>query len=239
MITNTIYYHTPEGTTLELTPAGAIPRFWAWLMDMIIRVVILLVLGFILRLLEQSGQGLYLIIFFVVDWLYAVLFEVYRDGQTIGKKAFGIKVCTDDGMAVGWQASMTRNILRVADFLPMFFLSGILAMLFHDKSKRLGDMVAGTMVVYVHGDDNGYNIPAAAPMTPAIPLLFDEQRAILAFAERTDELPEQRHIELATILAPMTRERAPQRVAIELIGYANSIIGHNEEVVDKPRGRHA
>ncbi len=228
MIDNHIYHYTPEGTTLVLTPAGIIPRMQAWTLDMIIRLLILVVLGGVLSALGQAGSGLMLILYFLIDWFYAVLFEVYRGGQTIGKKYFNIKVCLDDGIAIGWQASMIRNILRVADFLPMMFVGGVLCMMFNGQSKRLGDLVAGTVVVYVEADKQDFDIPVKPIANPKIPLLFDEQQAILAFAERQDELSADRQMELAKILSPLTGQSDPQKASDELIGFANGIVGQDD-----------
>lgn len=225
MIDNTIHHHTPEGTTLILTPAGFIPRLGAWLVDMLIRLIVFLVLAFLLATLGDAGSGLLLILYFLVDWFYAVLFEIYRGGQTIGKKQYGIKVCQDDGMAMDWRSSMTRNVLRVADFLPFMFVSALVCMLFNRHSKRLGDMVAGTVVVYVATEKLDFDIPKAPPATPAIPLTFDEQQAILSFAERLDELPKQRQLELAQILQPLTKQHSSEAVSSEIVGFANGIIG--------------
>lgn len=224
-IDNINHHHTPEGTTLSLMPAGVVPRLGAWLFDLLVRALLMLVVYIGLLFLGQAGAGLIMIAYFAVEWFYPVLFEVYHDGQTIGKRRFGIKVCQDDGMAMGWRTSMIRNLLRVADFLPFMFVGALLCMLFNRQAKRLGDMVAGTMVVYATQDKVDFDIPKQTPSTPKIPLLFDEQQAILVFAERLDELPPQRQLELAKILTPLSRHQAPQKVADELVGFANAIVG--------------
>lgn len=227
MIDNIAYHDTPEGTTLEMIPAGFVPRLGAWLIDFVIRLGIMIAASFILSLFMEAGRGIFLLLYFVVDWLYMVLFEVYRGGQTIGKKQYGIKVCTDDGMTMTWRRSMTRNILRVADFLPFMFICAVLCMLFNAQSKRLGDMVAGTMVVYVNHEKLTFDVPKSNPVLPTMPLLFDEQQAVLAFAERTKELPKERWLELAQILKPLTHETAPQKIGDDIIGFANAIIGRS------------
>lgn len=227
-IDNVSHHHTPEGTTLTLIPAGVVPRLGAWLTDMVVRTLVMLVFYFLLMFLGQAGFGLMMIAYFLLEWFYPVLFEVYCEGQTIGKKRFGIKVCQDDGMAIGWRTSMTRNLLRVADFLPFMFVSAALCMLFNGQNKRLGDMVAGTMVVYVTEDKLLFDIPTQEPSTPKIPLLFDEQQAVLSFAERLDELPIQRQLELAKILQPLSSQHSPQKISDEIVGFANAIIGKEQ-----------
>lgn len=224
MIDNVIYHHTPEGTILTLTPAGIVPRLGAWVIDLLIRGLLLSVSVLIATLFAKAGVGLFLILYFLIDWFYAVFFEIYKNGQTIGKKQFGIRVCQDNGMAIGLQASMTRNILRVAD-LPFFFVSALFCMLFNHQSKRLGDMVAGTMVIYTPEKERLIDIPKTKPVVCDAPLLFDEQQAILAYAERLDELPEQRQAELVQILSPITKTNSVAKGRETLLGIANSIIG--------------
>ncbi|WP_066800881.1 RDD family protein [Moraxella oblonga] len=227
MIDNTANQDTPEGVTLSLTPAGVVPRAGAWLIDMLIRGAVFTLANMVLVFLGASGWAILLILYFVLDWFYMVLFEVYRGGQTIGKKKFNLRVCTDDGMNVGWQASMIRNVLRFAD-LPFFFLTALIAILFNSKSKRLGDMVAGTMVVYGHDKIGEMNIKDVSPKTPKIPLYFDEQQAILAFAERIDELPQARKEELSMILSPLTGQTSPTQCTNDIMAYANAIIGKDK-----------
>lgn len=225
LIDNVITRQTPEGVALSLMPAGVLPRMGAWLLDLAIRMAILLALSVVFRVFGATGQGLLLIGYFLIDWFYAVLFEVFYQGQTIGKKQFGIKVCQDDGTPIRWQSSMIRNLLRVADFLPFAFFSAMLSMLFHPASKRLGDIVAGTLVVYVPTLQDTYHIVEHQPIELPIPLQLDEQQAVLAFAERSDELPPERRQELAQILRPITSNTSHQEMTQTLIGYANTIIG--------------
>ncbi len=153
MIDNVSQQPTPEGLMLTLVPAGVMPRVSAWLLDCMIRGVILIVCYVPLMWLDLTGVGLFLILLFVVNWLYPVLFEVWRDGMTPGKKRNGIYVCHDDGTPISLQSSMIRNLLRVVDSLPFLYSVGVLSLMFNRKSQRLGDMVAGTMVVYQEQDD--------------------------------------------------------------------------------------
>lgn len=148
MIDNVATHPTPEGLMLTLVPAGLIPRCSAWLIDFAIRLVVFLIVYLIGSIFGETGYGLIAIGFFLIYWGYSVFFEVYRDGMTPGKKSQGIYVCHDDGTPITLQASLIRNLLRVADFLPVGFMAGILAMMFNRQSQRLGDMVAGTLVVY-------------------------------------------------------------------------------------------
>ena len=232
IIDNQITHATPEGIRLSLTPARIAPRMMAWLIDALIR-GLLLVLSTVFWAFGEAGVGLMLVTSFLVMWLYPVLFEVLRDGQTIGKKSSGLRVCMDNGMPISWQASMIRNLLIVADFLPMMFLSGLIAMLFSRSGKRLGDIVAGTMVVRTPKIQAMSEPIAHRPILPPIGLTLEEQRALLSFVERAPMLPSDRVEELVGILAPMTGKATLSDAGDELVGYANAITGA-EEVLQTP-----
>ncbi len=232
MIDNVAHHQTPEGIELSLVPAGITARVGAWLLDFCIRMALLYGLRMILAFFDEFGFGLLLISYFLIDWFYPVVFEVFGRGQTIGKKQFGIQVCQDDGTPIRWQASMTRNLLRVADFLPFAFFAGIISMLFHRSSKRLGDIVAGTMVVYVDNYRVGYDIPERPPVALPMPLQLDEQQAVLAFAERVDTLVGQREFELAGILGELAGKPTSQ-MPEQILGYANTIIGFQQDTIEK------
>ena len=78
---------TPEGVHLRLRPAGPVPRAYAWVLDFLIRAAAYIFLAIFLPGLGDFGGGLLLIAIFLLEWFYPVLFEVYRDGQTPGKRA--------------------------------------------------------------------------------------------------------------------------------------------------------
>lgn len=148
LIDNVSHHPTPEGLMLTLVPAGLMPRIAAWIIDFLIRMVIMFALSTPLGLFGVAGVGLLLLLYFLVTWFYPVVFEVWFNGMTPGKKNQGIYVCHDDGTPINLQSSMIRNLLRTADFLPLFFIGGVLSIMFNRKAQRLGDVVAGTMVVY-------------------------------------------------------------------------------------------
>ena len=203
MLDTTHAFETPEGIELQLHVAGPVYRAGAWLVDVAIRAAIYLVLAFPLSFFGNFGTGFILIILFVVSWFYSVLFEVLQ-GATPGKKMFGLMVCHDDGTPIGWSASIIRNLLRVADFLPLFYTFGLVAMLSNQRFKRLGDMAAGSIVVYRDVEQKDYDIPEFDPNPVPLPLDLVEQRAIMDFAERSQRLSQERSVELADLLSPLT-----------------------------------
>jgi uncharacterized RDD family membrane protein YckC len=91
--------------------------------------------------------ALALLLFFVIQYSYFVLTEFYMGGKTLGKKWMGIRVIQDNGQALTMLSSLIRNFLRVIDVLPVFYSLAIIVSFLHKKDKRIGDMLAGTVVV--------------------------------------------------------------------------------------------
>lgn len=212
---------TPEGVDLGLRVAGPVPRALALALDSLIRLGLYLLMVPLLSL-SKLGMGLFLIGLFLIDWLYPVLFEVYR-GATPGKSALGLAVVHDDGTPVSLAASLIRNLLRAVDFLPVFYGVGLVSSLADRDFRRLGDLAAGTLVIHAQGSAVKPPAPAAAPRPPPRGLTLAAQQAILAFAERAERLSPGRREELAeTLLAGLDPTGGVRgREAVELVqGYA-------------------
>jgi uncharacterized RDD family membrane protein YckC len=193
---------TPEGIALTLRTAGAVPRALAFLVDLLIRLCIFFVCAMVLGMVQGLGFGLLLVAAFALEWFYPVLFELSRSAATPGKRALGLRVVMDDGMPVTLAASLLRNLLRVVDFLPALYLTGVLSMLWRADFKRLGDVVAGTLVVHDRDVSLHGNPPPAEPMAPAVPLTAAQQTAIVDWALRAPRLTAARAEELAALAAP-------------------------------------
>lgn len=198
------YYETPEGIALEMRLAGPVVRACAWAIDFAIRCALYLGLTLTLAFLGGLGLAVALIGFFLIEWFYPVLFEVHS-GMTPGKKAMGLWVIQDNGTPIDWSASLVRNLLRAADFLPLFYGFGLICMLINRDFKRLGDLAAGTLVVYRETQSQRLDLPQAEPLPPPRPLTLEEQQTLLAFAERSQRLSAERREELAGLLAPWIR----------------------------------
>ena len=145
---------TPEGVTLEVTLAGAGSRFAAGLIDQLLRTAVLLALVVLVGLLADRADtpggillALLFVALFLVQFVYDVLFETLAAGRTPGKRWTGLRVVKVGGGPVGFVASALRNILRIVDALPGFYLVGILCVLFTRNNQRLGDLAASTLVV--------------------------------------------------------------------------------------------
>jgi uncharacterized RDD family membrane protein YckC len=186
-----------------------------------------LVLGLfflVLAFFGELGIGLGSILLFVVSWWYMVLFEVLNQGRSPGKQIMGLRVVQDDGRPIGWSASLIRNLLRFVDMLPFGYTFGAISCLQHPAFKRLGDLAAGTLVVYREQPVKRPALPMAAPIRTPFTLSLQEQRAVLGFAERQAELSQARVNELAAILAAPLNVQVPHAVA-ELNGVARGLLG--------------
>lgn len=200
---------TPEGILLELRPAGACVRVYAYFIDLMIRAAALYVVGIISTLLAGFGIAIGLIIFFLLEWFYPVVFELSQSGATPGKRTMGIKVVMDNGLPITPAASITRNLLRFADFLPLLYGFGLLSMLVRRDFKRLGDLAASTLVVYQALPAAQLIVTEQTPVAPAHPLSLTEQAAVLAFAGRVRSLTGERADELSALAVAVTGDDLP------------------------------
>ncbi len=142
---------TPEYVEFNFVLAGLMSRFLAWLVDTVIAffgaMMILTGLSIFLSFFPGFASAMSFVVWFLVDWGYMILFESIWSGQTIGKRAFGLRVIQESGVRVGFYQSVLRNLARPVDRLPLFYLVGGVAALFSGSQQRLGDMLAGTIVV--------------------------------------------------------------------------------------------
>jgi len=198
----------PGGIHLEAQVVGPVTRIYAFLLDLVIRGVILLLLWFAAIPLGLSGMGggVFLIILFVIEWLYSVLFETLARGQTPGKKILGIAVVNDDLSPVTLGTSLVRNLLRTVDFLPMLYLAALVTMLSNRRFQRLGDMAAGTLVVSMSKSSQPAVLEDIQPLAPSIALSRSEQTSVVNFLQRSAQLSAPRQQELAAILEGITHE---------------------------------
>lgn len=215
---------TPEGIALHLRSAGVMSRACAWMIDALIRMVAVWVLAIVIGILGDSGLGVYLIVLFAMFWFYPVLFEVMRDGQTPGKKAMGLRVINANGTPVTWTASIVRNLLRAVDLLPFGYAFGLVACLIDPHSRRLGDLVASTLVVYGESPSKAGLVPAVPVFHCPVSLPPGHRAAIVEFAERAAQLTPERQEELAALLLTLTQ--ASGAVGVQrLHGMACSFLG--------------
>ena len=141
---------TPEGLELDLVLAGVGSRLVAALLDGLVRAGVLIAVAILTAITSPTSGvlfALWAITFFLVLFAYDVFFEVVAGGRTPGKRWSGLRVVTLSGAAVGVGASVVRNLLRIVDQIPGVYLVGILLVATTKKNQRLGDIIAGTLVV--------------------------------------------------------------------------------------------
>jgi uncharacterized RDD family membrane protein YckC len=178
---------TPEGVAFELHPAGPLPRFLALLLDVLIGIFAFFLLAFGAALIGLTGNWVLLLLFFVLQTFGMVLFELFNEGATPGKRALGLQVVMNDGRPVTVQASLIRNLLRFSD---QILVLGWLVPLLSPGFRRLGDLAAGTLVVYrpdllvrLHS----WVAEEGTPLPPQRPLGADAVWAAVEFGRRWDE----------------------------------------------------
>ena len=218
---------TPEGIAIELRPAGLTSRCYAYLLDQLIRIGVLYAVAIATSLMGGFGFGLWLILLFGLEWFYPVVFELSRSGATPGKRAFGIKVVMDSGLPVTPAASITRNLLRVADFLPMLYGFGILSTLLRRDFKRLGDITAGTLVVYEPPRAPKIAFDDLEPLAPVQPLQPQQQAAVVALAARSSRLTPERLDELSALAGWASGDagRSGREVTQRVLAVAQWLLG--------------
>lgn len=188
----TIEVVTPENIAFHYRVAGPFCRLAALLMDYAMRIMgfgalclaTLLILGLlamvlpgvrdIMEFLSSFVTAILIVTWFALDWFYGGFLETYWNGQTLGKRVFGLRVLTIHGEPINGLQAVLRNVLRYVDLFPLLSLEifnglgperlfdeqrwpsayviptlivGLIAMLLNSRYQRLGDLVCGTMVV--------------------------------------------------------------------------------------------
>lgn len=225
---------TPEHIVFRYRVAGPSRRFFAFLLDLIICYTSFTIIAVIVTIVAVgvaavshaaestvgAGVGFLLVLLFAIQWVYFVVLEAWR-GRTPGKSALGLRVMSTTGRPIGFRAAALRNILRAADAMPLPIAGGLLSvaglasMSWTSRFQRLGDLVAGTIVIVAE------RATATAPLLlwpPAQPyelaqlpddvsLDADERQAIEMFLRRRARLGRARELELASMIAGPLAER--------------------------------
>lgn len=214
-IDTTVILETPEGIGMAVRPAGLFVRGLAFLIDELIRWLIIaggLIVG---AFLGYFGVGLALIVLFATYWLYGVAFEVLNNGMTPGKKMQSLQVVHDDGTPIRLPASMVRNLLLSVDLLPAAYTAGIISLLLTRNFQRLGDLAAGTLVIHRPTEAASSVGSFSGVRNPPFPLTPGEQGVLVDYLERAQDLTEERSAELAGLLCEsfgMTPAQAPSEI---------------------------
>lgn len=210
---------TPEHVVLDYEIAGLGSRTLAAVADWIVVLIAGLIISLSFGLWDRSSSSwfaaLSLLMLYAIVWLYFTGFEGLRHGQTPGKRWMGIRVIRETGHAVTFGDAAARNLLLPVDIFGML---GLFLIAIHPRAKRLGDMVAGTVVVRDH-PVQVKDVPPAAAAEDAqgAPELADEEfRLLRQFIERALALPADVRARLARGLVLRLAERYPDRPTNDL-----------------------
>lgn len=211
---------TPEHIRFSYQLAGPARRMIAYLIDLAIRGIIVFFLYLFLVLsslvlTDGFSQGAILLTVFAVEWGYYVLWESLWSGRTPGKRSMHLRVLKEGGYPTGFLDIALRNLLRAADFLPMAYSVGLAVMGLDPRFRRLGDMVAGTVVIVEDPGRIGQGLkidpPPTAAELAALPARPDlgtaDIEALDLFLRRVGTLNPAREQELADIVAPVYARR--------------------------------
>jgi uncharacterized RDD family membrane protein YckC len=142
---------TPEGIRFSLTLAGPVTRMLAWLIDggvvLTATYAVGKVIGIVRVFSPDAMQALGILSYFVISIGYAMGFEWFWRGQTLGKRVLRLQVMDEQALPLHFGQIAIRNLLRVVDCLPALYLTGGIAVLLSGRGQRLGDMAANTVVV--------------------------------------------------------------------------------------------
>ena len=150
-LTATHVIRTPELVEFQFELAGIYSRFLAWLIDATLCAVLSAGIVFALSFLAifaagVAGFAIFLAVF-LVNWGYFALAEAWTGGQTLGKRLLGLRVVQVSGVRIDFLQAALRNLIRAFDNLPLLYAVGGGAALVSRSRRRLGDWVAGTVVV--------------------------------------------------------------------------------------------
>ena len=232
---------TSDHVVLRYDLAGAGNRGFAALFDFVIATV--LTMGWVTAwsiVVEATGGvviGIVLFTAVLFGWAYFILLEWLWNGQTLGKRLFGLRVINEDGSPARFFAVFVRNLVRVVDFLPGLYGLGLLCIVLSSRSQRLGDLAAGTFVVRAprprvdwlalrtfeggadpvgvraaHASASTQSLrPVTADAGPYVGALSGEaQRLVREFVLREAKLPRAERDRLAARIAAHLRERVPE-----------------------------
>jgi uncharacterized RDD family membrane protein YckC len=164
---------TGESVALEFELAGLGSRFLALCVDVFIQgaVLVALVIAylFFFATIARAEERLHVpaaissslpiaiitIVVFIITIGYFIIFEMWWDGRSPGKRALGLRVIRDAGFPIDWGSSVIRNLVRIVEAALGFYALSTVSVLLSKENKRLGDIAAGTIVIR----DSGYVAP--------------------------------------------------------------------------------
>jgi uncharacterized RDD family membrane protein YckC len=244
MADSVFHYQTSEKVKVEYEVASMPLRCAAFMVDLLIKGVVFMVMYFIMLFLLLGNMVLskvfnmenpppvvmagIFIIFLLALLFYNLIFEQIWKGQTPGKRVLRLRAVNDDGTRMGFAAVVLRNAFRIVDMLPLGYMAGLVAMSLNTRRKRIGDYVAGTIVIRERGEQVPDYSPAAAGIFDGVAGLEDlvspEARAIMDTYFRSKkemEAPARERVEreIVALMESKTGVRRPENLsAADYIG---------------------
>jgi uncharacterized RDD family membrane protein YckC len=235
-----LHIETPENVELSLELAGPGSRFCAMLIDSLLIWLVIFCLAIAVMclgvstetLVEREGPSAWAVALLVlvvtaVLFGYHAFFELVLHGQTPGKRSMKLRVIHEDGTPAAALDLVIRNVVRIVDFLPAFYVVGGAACLLSATNKRLGDMAAGTVVIkeaeisYASSADKKAAVPLPAVAIANAALAPEEQQLIRGFLQRRVEL------------MPAARAGLAERLALQLHEKHGGVLGDPESYLER------
>jgi len=167
-----IKIEAPEKIEFSYRFAEQGARIGAFVIDIVIQfiaglITFLLIFAFVNKNVFMSNSfsddmglltvGFFYLIVFFLQWFYFLLWEAFWNGRTPGKRCMKIRVIKENGESLDFQCLLLRNFMRAVDGFPLLHLLGGIVSLIDKKNRRIGDILAGTIVVYE--EKQRYSIP--------------------------------------------------------------------------------
>ncbi len=218
---------TPDHVVLRYDLAGGGNRGFAAIVDFVVASLVFVgaLWGFSTLATATGGAigpffGVLVLVTFAITWSYFVLLEWLWQGQTLGKRLYGLRVIRDDGAPAGFIAVLIRNLLRIVDFLPAFYGLGLLMVIVTSRSQRLGDIAAGTYVVRAPRPQLDYfSLRTMTPLGEGASvetraLSGEAQRLVREFVARESKLTPADRARVARQIAERVRPHAREAASI-------------------------
>lgn len=254
---------TPEMVDFHFQLAGPCSRFLAWVIDELVQwalFVLVLVIGLVVGIsgaivggeLGLLGLAIIVLATFAIRSFYHIVFEMRWNGQSPGKRALRLRVLSEEGTRVSFHQSMTRNLLRFLDGMPlgalfMSYLFGLTAMLVSSKRQRVGDLLAGTVVVR----EKQRTLPEELKLpTPKYNSLLqnqdllrrisrglrpEERELLLEIAQRRDEIDLETRAGIFTALAEHLRPRFEAEAGEEFLSDEKWVLNFTQAILENER----
>jgi uncharacterized RDD family membrane protein YckC len=169
MAQGTFTYQTSEKVRISFETASVPHRIAAFCVDTAIRgacfflfyfLLLIIVAGsavmhslFRAEALHETVLVVLLLLFALFLFAYQLIFELIWKGQTPGKRVMHLRAVNDDGSYMSFGTAVLRNMFRIVDMLPAGYMVGLAAMALNRRRKRVGDYVAGTVVIRENSAD--------------------------------------------------------------------------------------